>query len=307
MMRNEKGFALIITLLVTALLVALSVEFIDDVYVGTSSRQNFVDAQQASLMANSGVEAGIKLLQLSTSSAGLLLPDPLKNPIQLEDEKGRLVVTIIDESGKLNLNDVFTPAGSENSFYHGVATRLLKNANLPLDLLDALSDWRDDNDTPAPGGAESSFYMALKQPYIAKNSVLESVEELALVKGFSHATVEALKPLITVYPVERSGIAASKININTAPIAVLAALTDRMNLELAKQVDEYREKSPFKNISELGLVPGVEVPPELQSGASVTPSLYRIVSEATVRETTRTVEAVVPSSNLGQYLYWREF
>ena len=66
-MKSDKGFALVITLLITALLVALSVEFVDEVFVDTSARQNFVDGQQASLLAASGMEAATKLLQYGQS------------------------------------------------------------------------------------------------------------------------------------------------------------------------------------------------------------------------------------------------
>jgi general secretion pathway protein K len=44
--KNESGFALVITLIITALLVAVAVEFIHDVYVETSLSRSYADGQQ---------------------------------------------------------------------------------------------------------------------------------------------------------------------------------------------------------------------------------------------------------------------
>ena len=96
-MKGERGFALIITLIITALLVALCVEFVDEVFVDTSARANFVAAQQASLLAESGVNGGIKLLQNNLSLTGgtySSLLAPWAKPLVIDDENGHLSVTI---------------------------------------------------------------------------------------------------------------------------------------------------------------------------------------------------------------------
>ena len=65
-MKGERGFALVITLIVTALLVALLVEFVNEVYVDTSHSHNFVASQQASILAESGIDGGKQLLQFAS-------------------------------------------------------------------------------------------------------------------------------------------------------------------------------------------------------------------------------------------------
>ena len=107
-MKGERGFALVITLLITALLVALTVEFVNEVFVDTSARQGFTDGQQASLLAESGITGGITLLQFNQSFA-------LDRPLQIDDETGHVRVTIEDESGKLNINAIFGPNGDSLS------------------------------------------------------------------------------------------------------------------------------------------------------------------------------------------------
>jgi general secretion pathway protein K len=302
-MRGERGFALVLTLIITALLVALSAEFVSEVFVDTSARQNFVDGQQASVMASSGMEATKKLLQykLPKDYSSLADLEQIAKFLSISDERGTLLVTIEDESGKINLNSAWGDNGSPISPYSDFATRLLRNAGISLDLLDTLADWRDTNDTPHTAGAETPYYNTLKPPYAAKNSRLETVEELRLVKGFDSGTVDKLRPFVTVYA------DCTKINVNTAPLEVIATLADDMTQNLAKQVVDYRRTTPFKSVNDLANVPGMpsKIVQGLQVYASAIGTTYRIVSQATVGETTRVIEAVVNTS--GQNLYWREY
>jgi general secretion pathway protein K len=303
-LKNERGFALILTLLITALLVALTAEFVDEVFVDTSARQNFTDGQQASLLAASGITGAIKLLQYAQAMqpgySSLADLDRLAKLLSIEDEKGTVQVTIEDESGKLNLNSAWGDNGLPIPIYSDFARRLFKNIGLSPDLLDTLADWRDIDDVPHPAGAETVYYKTLKPPYAAKNGKLSTVEELRLVKGFDAVTVERLRPLVTVYD------DCNKININTAPVELIAALADDMT-GIAKAVVDYRKTNPFKTVNDLGNVPGMRanIVLGLQAFADVKGTAYRIRSAATVNETTRIVEAVVNSG--GKILYWREY
>ncbi|HZV80646.1 MAG TPA: type II secretion system minor pseudopilin GspK, partial [Geobacteraceae bacterium] len=201
-MRGQRGFALIVTLLVTALLVALVVEFITEVYVDTTSRQNYVDGQRASLLAESGIEGATKILQISLATQGEFtsLQDQWAKPLEFPDEIGDLRITIEEENGKLNLNYVAGPSGEFNPAYAESSGRLFKSLAFRADdLLDALADWIDTNDQPKPGGAESPYYMALKPPYGAGNSQLLTCDELAMVKGFDAGVLSKIRPFVTVY------------------------------------------------------------------------------------------------------------
>ncbi|HMO25046.1 MAG TPA: type II secretion system protein GspK, partial [Tepidisphaeraceae bacterium] len=58
------------------------------------------------------------------------------------------------------------------------------------ELADALVDWIDEDDVATGiGGAESSYYLGLSEPYTAKNAALETLDELAMVRGFTHAVL----------------------------------------------------------------------------------------------------------------------
>lgn len=306
-MKDERGFALVITLLVTALLVGLTVEFADEVFVDTSARQNFLAAQQASLLAESGVNGGIKLVQFSLAKQTYSsLLDPWATPLQKDDENGHLSITIEDESGKLNLGQIFGVNGSIlYPINHDIAVRLFKKLGLSPDLLDAVNDWVDDSSLPPhPAGAKNPYYNTLKPPYNAKNGALDTVEELALVKGFNLPLVQQLRPYVTIY----TGF-PGQININTAPEKIIAALDDRMTESLTKQVLDYRKTTPFQDKSELAKVPGMEtIAAGLTTSTTVKGTVYRILSQATVGETVRIIEAVARIDGISStVLYWREY
>jgi len=301
--RGEKGFALVITLIIAALLVAVTTGFIHEVYVETSLNRSFTDAQQASLLADSGVAGGTRLLQtiLGSQEYSSLL-DKWAAPLEIPDDKGTLRVEITEENGKLNLNSLVFPNG-ELTEAHPMAVRLFTALKISTDLCDAVADWTDINDEPRPGGAETTYYKSLPTPYQAKNATLDTLEELRMVKGFDDKTLEILNPLVTVY-----GDAQTQINVNTAPAEFLAALSEQMTPELARRILEYRKTTPIKNKGEITRIPGLEgIGIGLQTKIAVKGSIYRILSHARVNETTRTVEAVVRiNGQQSSVLYWRE-
>jgi general secretion pathway protein K len=306
--KRENGFALVITLIVTALLVAVAVEFIHDVYVETSLSRSYADAQQAALMADSGVHGGMKLLQtiLAGQEYGSLL-DRWSSPLEIEDEKGKLRVEIIDESGKLNLNSIVFPNGTVNQAFFSMGQRLVSSLKLPVDLCDAVADWIDVDSEPRPGGAETAYYKSLSTLYPAKNAPLETYDELRLVKGFDDKTLKTLSPFVTAYN-DGSGAPFSRINVNTAPRQVLAVLDENMNDQLAGRILDYRKTTPIKSTAEVSKIPGLEtIGIGLQGKIMVKGTVYRIFSLATVNGTTRIVEALVRTDgSQPAILYWRE-
>lgn len=313
-MKDQRGFALVITLLITALLVALSVEFVDEVFVDTSARQNFTDGQQASIMAESGLTAAIKLLnfglgmQAYSSLADL---DRLAKMLKIADEQGTLQVTVEEESGKLNINSIVNPDGTDNSTYRPIAERLFKKLGLAPELLDAVADWIGTNQAARPAGAKTSYYQTLKPPYEAKGGKLDTFEELRLVKGFDGKTLERLRPYITVYP-DVPNSPTTPININTAPKELIAALDNNMTDDLAQRIIDYRKTTPLKSSTDLGNnVPGMAtLSLDLARnfrimGSQEKGAVFQLISRAQVKETTRVIEAAVRSG--GQILYWREY
>ncbi|OQX17073.1 MAG: hypothetical protein BWK76_10775 [Desulfobulbaceae bacterium A2] len=93
-----------------------------------------------------------------------------------------------------------------------------------LALIEALADWIDTDDSPRPGGAESSWYQGQGGGYACRNGPVTSLEELLLIRGmtrgllFGDSAHPGLADFITVTGQD------GRVNINTAPPEVLLAL-----------------------------------------------------------------------------------
>lgn len=299
--RNERGFALVLTLVVTALLIAVATEFIREAYVEMSFSRNYINQQQASLLAEGGIKGGMALIrQFGNNTADPQFLALVGQPQQLDDERGTVSVTIEDEGGKLNLNAVTLPNGDPNSAYDAVEQRLLVLLGLPAELHDTLADWVDLNDAPLPDGAETNYYRSLPTPYSAKNGPFDTFGELGLVKGITPPILNGLRGYCTVYGPDYP------ININTAPAKVLLALDGDMNDTLVKEIIDRRNTKPFTSTGELSNLAGMDrIFPRISGIIRVSGTVYRLVAEASVGEVKRIAEAVVTTD--GNYLYWREY
>ncbi|HVM98410.1 MAG TPA: hypothetical protein VMT89_18595 [Candidatus Acidoferrales bacterium] len=126
-MRNQRGIALIMTLLIVALLTITVVEFFYSVEVDSHMARNAVHGLQASLMARSGIAMGEALLLKDADPQVDAFTEDWCPQVgregrscQIEDGGGqvmipdgtRLRVEIFDESGKINVNKTrpLTPA-----------------------------------------------------------------------------------------------------------------------------------------------------------------------------------------------------
>lgn len=308
-MNGNRGFALVITLLVTALMVAAAGEMIHQVYVDTALSRGFRDGQQASLLAESGVTGAARLLQQWVSAQDLTsLSDSWAAPIKLHDQAGSLEVSIREESAKLNLNDLVQPNGDYQEFILAALQRLGGRLKLSQEVWPAVADWIDGDDTPRSGGAESAYYKGLKAPYSARNARLETLAELSLVRGMPPEMVSVLQPYVTVYAPLQGG-AVSQVNINTAPKEVLLALDERIDERLAERIIEERRLKPFRSTSELSRISGLDtIAIGLIGKISVKGSIFRITAVAQSGSAGRTVEAVVRlSGSAPEYLAWQEY
>jgi type II secretory pathway component PulK len=108
-MCNERGIAVVITLLVVALLTIIVVEFTYSAEVDAHMARNALNALQASMLARSGVNLGEAFLlhdddpQVDSYLEDWGNVDLLNSQLILPDNM-RLRVRIVDEGGKLNIN-----------------------------------------------------------------------------------------------------------------------------------------------------------------------------------------------------------
>jgi general secretion pathway protein K len=214
----------------------------------------------------------------------------------------------VEESGKINLNGLALPNGDYEPFTQAILKRLGKRLQIPEECWSALADWLSSGDLPRSGGAKTPYYKILKPPYAARNGKLKTLAELSLVKGFTPEMVARLRPFVTVYS-DQPGAPLSLVNINTAPREVIAALDDQIDDRMADRILEERRLQPFKSAGELSRV-DTKISSSLAGKVGVKGNLYRVTAVARVKESARTVEAVLRLTSGGalpEILSWQEY
>ena len=196
--RAQKGFVLVIVLLICAMLITVSGEFLIGAQNNISYMSNFKGEAQALELARSGVDMACFLLDqdkagrtgsfaqgYNTSASvdsyrDLWAADFPEVPL----ENGTVKIVIRDEQSKINASILANEFGE--SRYYPIAKRLFESMGFLPDICDAIRDWVDPDSTKSPYGAETfDYYSTLPKPRSAKNGPLDSIDELLMIKGIT--------------------------------------------------------------------------------------------------------------------------
>ena len=216
---QQQGLALITAVLVVAIVATVATTLALGEQVWFRQAQNMSNRAQAESLRRGALNFAAILLardQNQTDHLGEPWAKPLP-PLPVED--GMLTFAVADAQGLFNLNNLVRN-GQPSTADIAIFQRLLTAQGIDPGLSEALRDWLDPDGTVSPGGAEDIEYLSLPQPYRSANQPLQSVDELRLVKGFTAKAVKDLRPYVTALPVPTT------VNVNTAPVQVLAALTN---------------------------------------------------------------------------------
>ncbi len=295
---DQRGIALVLTLLILTLLVVSGLEINRAVRVEASLAENFRDLTQASYIAQSGVEVARALIQSDNP-----LYDGLdENWAQFENfallssglfPEGSFNGRIGDENSRFNPNGLLDPYGNVNLKKKEQLERLLALLGHPADWVEALLDWMDPDHQPRPRGAEREFYLSKKKSHPAKNGPLDSLEELLLIKGvdpfmfYGMEDKEGLKDYLSVH-------SDGRININTASPVLIMSLSPKIDQAMAQAVIAHRREKPFQNPETLRSLPGWDgVYPSVSSEITVQSNSFFIEVVGIYREARALVQAVV--------------
>ncbi|THJ24473.1 MAG: general secretion pathway protein GspK [Nitrospira sp. CG24E] len=310
---DERGIALLLTLLVLTILVALILEFDAEARREYRDAAAFRDNFKATVLARASVQAARGVLQqdlLKDKQAGQSFDAPTDIwalPItNYVIGDGLLNAKIEDELGKLNLNDLNELAASGDTVAKGKKIqqfkRLFELLQINPDLVDAIVDWVDKDEDQEPSGAESLYYQTLTPSYKAANGPLQTLLELRLIKGMTPEIIEKLSKLVTVYPQEGKAL----VNLNTADPLVIQTLDNRITQSMAAAIVQGR---PFKTKVDLDRVNSFQ-----EIGQQIRP-LYDVKSDfflarltVSVNEVTRNATVVLrrdPNNGTSSVLYYR--
>lgn len=189
--RRMSGAALLLVMWLIALLTALIGGFALAARIehmqGVVLSRGFVAAQ----VARAGAEYAITRVAPSDPRQRWLA-DGRVYPWRFAD--AQVEVRIIDESGKVDLNNADAP------LLAGLFQALGQSREDADRIASAIVDWRDpDSLTQVAGGAEDADYAAAGRPYGAKDAPFEDVAEVQQVLGMTPALYAQAAALLTVY------------------------------------------------------------------------------------------------------------
>lgn len=184
------GIALVLVLWVIVILTVMAASFSLNMRREIDLVRNAKEKSIASPIAEAGiVYAMLRLMQT----------DPEKqwrsdgSVYEFLFSGARVRVSIYDESGKFDLNN--TP--------DTLLVSLMENNGLSyeeaIEIVDAILDWKDEDDFKRINGAEQSEYEDAGLNYSPRNHPFQTVQELQLVLGVSGELYRSLKDVVTVY------------------------------------------------------------------------------------------------------------
>lgn len=298
--------ALLVVLVIVTMLTALLTELAFSTMVDMRLVETFRDGTRAYYLAKGGINAGRMILQEDSNVYDAYDEAWSQGVTNYPVGEGAVTVRITDLDGRLAINAMVSGNTPQTDMVDR-CYRLLSSLDLsgqadPAELTAALIDWLDsghenydtiltDGAEIPVAGAEQGYYEGLASPYQIKNGPLETLDELALVKGFTPEILAKIRPFVSVHD-EKS------ININTAAAEVLMSLAADIDIVAAEQIIEFRNEAPIKNVAQLEslLEPvqysAIKTLANLKS-LDTRSRFYRIEADAVVNDGRRRLAAVV--------------
>lgn len=297
-LNNERGIALLLTLVVLVLLTAVIVEFDYGAKVNLITAGNFRDETQAGYLAKAGV----------TAARAVLKDDALHHP-QSDDltefwarplppypvGEGFVSVEITDEGGKINVNRLGDPASTVRDDTQKMLTRLLTVLEIEssqiVPIVDAIKNWVDPD--VKHDCAQDSYYQRQDPPYRCKKGAMDTLSELLLIEGVTPEMYRKIRPYLTIV-----SNPTTPININTADLPVLQALSGDVNdisRELAMHIQDQR---PYSAPGDFFKAAGVCSATTLCSRQiSVKSNFFTVKAHGIMHDTDKIVTALIDRSH----------
>ncbi len=309
---DNRGAALIITLLIITTLAGLTIAFSQQSNVDLSLAGYTRDGYRACQLAHSGIDLALALLdEDDNKNMDSLTEGWARFGVESLPEEPPEEITftgqIVDENRKININKLINDKGEIDEQSLERILRLFTVLGLREAHVNAISDWLDIDDIKRLDGAEDYYYQNLERPYSCFNGPLMTIAQLFLIKGlkdierFGEKGEKRLEGFLTIY-------GDGKININTAPREVLMSLDKDIDGAVAQSVIDYRSEEDFTNPSDLAKVPGIdgEVLNRISQWVTVKSSAFSIELKVACSEAVSHIRAVaVRYGDKSSFKYYR--
>jgi general secretion pathway protein K len=207
---RQRGLALIIVLWMVTLLSVIASNFAYNMRSDLQVTRNLLSSSQAQALADAGIERALYELTKPSTDSRRWKADGLRHEFELGGVK--IAVTLVDESGKIDLNS------AQDTLLKAVLGSAGQTEDQAAAVLDALLDWRDQDTQKRPHGAEEDDYRAAGKRAMPSNRQFETLEEVRQVMGVSPELYRKISRMLTIYSKQPG------INPAFAPREVLQAI-----------------------------------------------------------------------------------
>lgn len=185
---SDDGYAMVAAVAGVAAFAFIAFEIIAVNRGVIASVNGQVESAQLAAAADAGVSAAVwELAQPDPQQRWTI--DGRTRTIRFGDTQ--LAITVEDEHGKIPINRL-----NEDQVRAMFAAAGAKGDSLDQ-LVDTFEDWQDEDDDKRPNGAEAPDYV--QQNIKPRNGDLETVGELAMIKGMNADIYNRLAPSLTVF------------------------------------------------------------------------------------------------------------
>lgn len=261
---RQRGVALITALLVVALAALIASGMLSTQNINIHRSGNLLLADQGWWYAI-GAEnwAGTVLKRDAEDNKYDDLSEPWSQALDfLPVEGGFLSGGLQDLQGRFNLNNLLGSDTEEATEQLEILLNAIEGVE-PSEapgLAQAILDWIDpDIEASFPDGAEDDFYLTADIPYRTPNQPMHSPSELLLLRDMTPEIYRALLPFVATLPPN------TPINVNTAPVEVLATISTELTADNLTEILKARDQGPFETLDEfmvLDALAGININPD---------------------------------------------
>lgn len=186
---GETGYTLVAVLWALAVIGALALLALSGAREKTQIATNIAEAERARALALAGIAYARQAL------TGPTIAESWPNDGRLPDldlDSGGISVTLGDETGRIDLNT------ADPRLLEGLFAAAGVDPGDAAALAERISDFRDTDDTPGPGGYEAQNALLAGAGGPPKNAPFDHVRELRTVPGITEALYMRIAPALTV-------------------------------------------------------------------------------------------------------------
>ncbi len=300
MKKRQQGMALLVVLLIISLMTIIAVS-VNERWQRSYQRSSALHyLRKAKWYAFSG-EALVKEILLQDyldSEENINLSQTWATEGRVYPlEDAHLEMVVFDEQACFNINAINQNITSEsnennqNSYIEQVLLHLLINIDVEeyeaKQIVAAIQDWIDEDDTPSELGAEDNYYLSIDPPYLTANRPLKNISELRAIRGITAEIYQKLRPYVCALPEKKLSVNINTIRKFQAPFLQALLLNQVSEMDVIELINSRPRKgwqsvSDFIELDEIKVLDTILS--ELSSGGviDVRSHYFRLITRITI-------------------------